>query len=70
MRVVGVKHEPGRRYDAGVAVDEVLGLGALDEALPRADHVCLTVPLTDATRHLMDARRLAQIAPARFSTTC
>ena len=66
VRVVGVKHEPARRYDAGVAVDEVLGLDALDEALPRADHVCLTVPLTDATRHLTDARRLARMRPGAF----
>jgi phosphoglycerate dehydrogenase-like enzyme len=66
VRVVGVKHEPARRYDAGVAVDEVLGLDALDEALPRADHVCLTVPLTDATRRLMNARRLARMRPGAF----
>jgi phosphoglycerate dehydrogenase-like enzyme len=66
VRVVGVKHDPARRYDAGVGVDEVLGMGALDEALGRADHVCLTVPLTDATRHLMDARRLARMRPSAF----
>jgi phosphoglycerate dehydrogenase-like enzyme len=64
--VVAVKHQPARRYDAGVGVDEVLGPDALDEALPRADHVCLTVPLTDATRHLMDARRLALMRPSAF----
>jgi phosphoglycerate dehydrogenase-like enzyme len=36
---------------------------ALDEALGRADQVCLTVPLTPATHHLMDARRLARMRP-------
>jgi len=28
VRVVAVKHEPARRYGAGVSVDEVLGPGA------------------------------------------
>ena len=33
----------------------------LDELLARADIVTLHVPLTDATRHLLDARRFAQM---------
>ena len=40
-------------------LDELFAMKALDEALGHADHVCLTVPLTRATHHLMDARRLA-----------
>src|SRR4029078_7239355 len=32
-RVVAVKRDPSHRHDAGVAVDEVLGMDALDEAL-------------------------------------
>ena len=32
-------------------------MDALDEALGRADHVCVAVPLTRDTRHLMNARR-------------
>ena len=32
---------------------------ALEDGLARADFVCLCVPLTDETHHLMDARRLA-----------
>jgi D-2-hydroxyacid dehydrogenase (NADP+) len=66
VRVVAVKHDPSRRYDAGVGVDAVLPLGALDEVLGRADHVCLTVPLTSATHHLMDARRLGRMRPSAF----
>lgn len=31
---------------------------ALDEGLPRADFVCLSVPLNESTHHLMDARRI------------
>ncbi|HXJ21834.1 MAG TPA: D-2-hydroxyacid dehydrogenase [Polyangia bacterium] len=66
MRLVGVKHDPSRRHDGDVAVDELVALDALDAALERADHVCLTVPLTPATRHLIDARRLARMRPGAF----
>ena len=66
VRVVAVKHDPSNRHDAGVSVDELLPVGALDEALGRADHVCLTVPLTRATHHLMDARRLGRMRPSAF----
>jgi D-2-hydroxyacid dehydrogenase (NADP+) len=66
VHVVAVKHDPGSRHDAGVGVDELLPVGALDDALERADHVCLTVPLTPATHHLMDARRLGRMRPGAF----
>lgn len=66
VRVVALKHDPSTRHDAGVAVDELLGMDALDEALGRADHVCLTVPLTRATRHLIDRRRLARLGAGAF----
>jgi D-2-hydroxyacid dehydrogenase (NADP+) len=66
VHVVAVKHDPGSRHDAGVGVDELLPVGALDEVLGRADHVCLTVPLTPATHHLMDARRLGRMRPGAF----
>jgi D-2-hydroxyacid dehydrogenase (NADP+) len=59
VRIVAVKHDPSTRHDAGVAVDELVGMDALDDVLGRADHVCLTVPLTRDTHHLIDARRLA-----------
>jgi len=35
-------------------------------AVGRADHVCLTVPLTPATHHPMDARRLGRMRPGAF----
>jgi D-2-hydroxyacid dehydrogenase (NADP+) len=59
VRIVAVKHDPSTRHDAGIAIDELVGMDALDEVLGRADHVCLTVPLTRETHHLIDARRLA-----------
>jgi phosphoglycerate dehydrogenase-like enzyme len=63
VRLVAVKHDPSARHDAGVAVDELVGMDRLDEVLGRADHVCLTVPLTRETHHLIDARRLARMRP-------
>jgi D-2-hydroxyacid dehydrogenase (NADP+) len=66
VHVVGVKHDTTNRHDAGVGVDELLPVGALDGALGRADHICLTVPLTPATHHLIDARRLGRMRPSAF----
>jgi phosphoglycerate dehydrogenase-like enzyme len=66
MRIVGLKRDPSNRHDDGVTVDELLGLDALDDALPRADHVCVTVPLTRETHHLMDARRIARLRAGAY----
>ncbi len=56
-RVTGVDLFP--RQDA--AFDGILPLSALDGALPRADIVILTLPLTERTRSLMDAGRFAAL---------
>jgi phosphoglycerate dehydrogenase-like enzyme len=66
VRIVALKNDPSRRHDAGVAVDELHSMDALDDVLARADHVCLSVPLTPATRHLIDARRIARLRPTAF----
>jgi phosphoglycerate dehydrogenase-like enzyme len=66
VRVVALKHDPSTRHDAGVAVDELLGMDALDEVLGRADHVCVTVPLTPETHPLLDARRIARLRAGAF----
>ena len=66
VRIVGLKRDPSNRHDDGVNVDELLGLDALDDALPRADHVCVTVPLTRETHHLMDARRIARLRAGAY----
>jgi len=66
VRVLAVKRDRSARHDGGVAVDELLGIDALDDALGRADHVCLTVPLTRETHHLIDARRLARLRGGAF----
>ena len=56
-RVIGVDLYP--RRDA--SFDEILPLTALDATLPAADVLVLTVPLTDETRGLINAPRLAAI---------
>ena len=66
MRIVALKRDPSTRHDAGVAVDELLPLDALDDALGRADHVCLTVPLTPASHHLMNAGRIARLRASAY----
>jgi phosphoglycerate dehydrogenase-like enzyme len=55
LHVIGVS----RGGQAVAETDEVLPVSRLDEALPRADFLALAAPLTDETRGLIDARRLA-----------
>lgn len=59
LRVVGVSRG-GRAVDEA---DEVMMVGQLDEALPRADFLVLVVPLTGESRGMIDARRLALLPP-------
>jgi len=59
LRTVGVQLRP-RTNDA---FDELHDPGRLDELLPTADFVLITVPLTSATTNLIDARRLALMKP-------
>jgi phosphoglycerate dehydrogenase-like enzyme len=66
VRILAVKHDPSTRHDAGVPVDELVGMDALDGVLGRADHVSMSVPLTPETRHLMDRRRLSRLRPSAY----
>jgi phosphoglycerate dehydrogenase-like enzyme len=59
LRVIGVSRS-GRPIDQA---DEVVSVGRLDEALPKADFLALVVPLTGESRGLIDARRLALLPP-------
>jgi phosphoglycerate dehydrogenase-like enzyme len=63
MHVIGVREHP-ERGTAGA--NEVVGYAALDEVLCRADFVVLAAPLTERTRHLIDARRLQLFKPTAF----
>jgi D-3-phosphoglycerate dehydrogenase len=44
-------------------VDEVLPADAVDELISRIEILILTAPLTDHTRHMIDARRLKLLPP-------
>ncbi|WUD73903.1 NAD(P)-binding domain-containing protein [Streptomyces sp. NBC_00510] len=50
------------------ATEQLLGARRLplEELLATADYVSVHVPLNDATRHLLDARRLALLKPTAF----
>jgi phosphoglycerate dehydrogenase-like enzyme len=63
MQVVAV-----RRVEAPPDADAswVGGADRLDELLGRSDYVSLHAPLSDATRGLIDARRLALMKPSAF----
>jgi phosphoglycerate dehydrogenase-like enzyme len=62
MQVIGV-----RRSEAATPhCDRVLPFGRLDEALPLADWLILACPLTEQTRGLFDAARLARLPAGAF----
>lgn len=47
-----------------IGVERFAGLDGLDELLAAADYVSVHVPLTAATRHLIDERRIGLMAPS------
>lgn len=59
-RVIGVRRSPRPCPDFA---DEVHLLEDLDALLPQADVVAVTLPGTEATRGLLDRRRLARMKP-------
>ena len=70
LEVVHCAHSLGMRvcaYDPFVTEEYASQRGvtllALDELLPQVDFLSVHVPLTDATRNLIDARRLSQMKP-------
>jgi phosphoglycerate dehydrogenase-like enzyme len=54
MTVTGIRANPAPHPDCA----RVLGTGALDSVLPGTEFLVLAAPLTDATRNLLDRRRL------------
>ena len=59
FRVIGVRANPRPTAD----VDEVFGADRLHHALAAADVAVICVPLTDATRHSIDAAAIAAMRP-------
>lgn len=63
MHVIGIREHPerGSRW-----VERVLGFDRLDSVLRSADFVVVAVPVTDKTRGLFDAVRIAMMKPTAF----
>jgi phosphoglycerate dehydrogenase-like enzyme len=63
MQVIGVREHPdrGSRW-----VERVVGFDKLDAVLPSADFVVLAAPVTEKTRGLFDAVRLAMLKPSAY----
>jgi phosphoglycerate dehydrogenase-like enzyme len=61
MRVIAVKRDTSRRHDASSAVDRLLPMTDLHVLLGESDHVCIALPLTRETHHVIDAARFAQM---------
>lgn len=57
-------HDP--YVDAGLARDLGVELVSAEELFRRADFVSVSVPLSDATRHFVDAARLALMKPTAY----
>jgi D-2-hydroxyacid dehydrogenase (NADP+) len=63
MRVIGLKRNPATGADAA---DAVFGIDALQRALPDADYVALTCPLTKETEHLINADAFERMRPTAY----
>jgi len=59
-RLIATKRTPGRK-DSNL--DRLYPWAKLDDLLRVSDHVVISLPLTEATRGLFDARRLARLKP-------
>ncbi len=59
VRITGVQREPGDRPESFDADDALVPADKLDEVLPHADHLVLTLPGGSTSRHLIDERRLS-----------
>ncbi len=60
---IGVRRTRGEMPDY---LDELYTTESLDELLPRADFVSLSLPNSASTRHIMDERRLRLMKPGAF----
>jgi phosphoglycerate dehydrogenase-like enzyme len=57
---------PGTGDPQGELPEAFFGLDRLDEMLPQCDYVLVVLPLTDQTRHVLNARTLALLKPTAF----
>lgn len=66
MRVLATKRQPQAGAGADGVADEVWGADRVDDLIRESDFVVLHCPLTDETRGLIDARRLALMKPTAY----
>ena len=60
METIGVRRNPSVEAEG---IDYTIGFESLEQALPYADVVAMSVPSTPATHHLLNADRLALLKP-------
>lgn len=65
--VIGVRR---KACSCPEGVDEMLGMDAVDEALPRADIVAMVMPNTPETVNFMDARRISLMKEGALLINC
>jgi len=63
MRIAAVRRHAG---ECPPALASVSDLGGLDELLTSSDHLVVTLPLTPATRGLLDAGRIRRVKPGAY----
>ena len=68
MNVVAVKRDPTVRYrsEADAAPDRLSGMEGLPALLSESDHVCVALPHTPQTHHLIDGNKLALMKPTAY----
>ncbi|WP_417672906.1 D-2-hydroxyacid dehydrogenase [Pseudodonghicola sp.] len=63
MKVIGLRRDPAK---GSGAADEIHSFKALKTLLPQADVLVLSCPLTEETRHIIDAEALGRLKPSAF----
>jgi phosphoglycerate dehydrogenase-like enzyme len=63
MRVIGIKRDPSKGYEAA---DTVFATGEFKTVLPQADFTALTCPLTKETENVIDADALSRMKRSAY----
>jgi phosphoglycerate dehydrogenase-like enzyme len=63
MRVLGVRHDPAKTVPG---IERMFGPEQLEMALPEADFVVLTIPLTQETKGMFNARAFGKMKPSAY----
>lgn len=66
MRVIATKRSSRSRHSEAVIIDKLYPTEDLPQLLAESDHVCIALPYTPETHHLIDAKMLAQCKPTAY----